>query len=103
MKNLLSIISLILFSFSLSAQKNVKPVSTLPYDTTVTAELKFRNVGPWRGGRSTAVVGDLNDEQLFYFGSTGGGVWKTQDGGSNWKNISDGFFGGSVGSIAVSK
>lgn len=103
MKNLLSIISFILFSLSLSAQKNVKPATALPFDTTVTAELKFRNVGPWRGGRSTAVVGDLNDEQLFYFGSTGGGVWKTQDGGSNWKNISDGFFGGSVGSIAVSK
>jgi hypothetical protein len=40
---------------------------------------------------------------LFYFGSTGGGVWKTEDGGSTWNNISDGYFGGSVGSVAVSE
>jgi len=87
------------------AQKNAKQTSNvaLPYDTAITAELKFRNVGPWRGGRSTAVVGDLVNEQLFYFGATGGGVWKTNDGGNNWKNISDGYFGGSVGSIAISK
>lgn len=40
---------------------------------------------------------------MFYFGATGGGVWKSADGGSNWKNISDGYFGGSIGSIAISK
>ena len=40
---------------------------------------------------------------LFYFGATGGGIWKTEDGSRHWQNISDGYFGGSVGSIAVAK
>lgn len=84
------------------AQKN-KNSSELPFDTTITNQLQFRCIGPWRGGRSAAVTGDLDNKQLFYFGATGGGVWKTNDGGNNWKNISDGYFGGSVGSVAVSK
>ena len=45
--------------------------------------------------------GDYKNKNTFYFGATGGGVWKTEDGGSNWKNISDKFFGGSIGSVSV--
>lgn len=64
--------------------------------------LNFRNIGPFRGGRSNAVSGVLGDPMTYYFGSTGGGVWKTNDAGANWRNISDGFFkSGSVGAIAV--
>ncbi len=70
-------------------------------DSLILNSLKFRSIGPYRGGRSTAVCGDLKNKQLFYFGSTGGGVWKTKDGGNNWINISDKFFGGSIGSIAI--
>ena len=70
-------------------------------DTSYFTNLKFRDLGPSRGGRSTAVVGDLNNPNLFYMGSTGGGVWKTDNGGQSWKNISDGYFGGSIGSIAI--
>ena len=65
--------------------------------------LEYRLIGPFRGGRSAAVTGVSGKENLFYFGSAGGGVWKTNNGGRNWKNISDGFFGGSIGAIAVSK
>ncbi len=65
------------------------------------SSLEWRNIGPYRGGRSCAVTGVSNMPNLFYFGSTGGGIWKTQDGGRAWENISDGFFGGSIGSIAV--
>lgn len=64
--------------------------------------LEWRNIGPFRGGRSCAVTGVPGKPNLFYFGSTGGGVWKTTDGGRTWSNISDGFFGGSIGSISVS-
>ena len=65
--------------------------------------LVWRNVGPHRGGRSTAVCGVIQDKNTFYMGTTGGGVWKTVDGGATWKNISDGFFKtGSVGAVAVS-
>ncbi|WNJ16021.1 VPS10 domain-containing protein [Pontibacter sp. G13] len=62
----------------------------------------WRNIGPFRGGRSCAVTGVPGKPLTFYFGSTGGGVWKTMDGGQTWSNISDGFFGGSIGAIAVS-
>ncbi|MBD0364699.1 MAG: glycosyl hydrolase [Flavisolibacter sp.] len=58
-------------------------------------------VGPFRGGRSAAVSGSYRNKNTFYFGATGGGVWKTTDGGSNWKNISDKYFGGSIGAVAV--
>ena len=65
--------------------------------------LEYRLLGPFRGGRSAAVTGVPNKPNLFYFGSTGGGIWKTTDGGRTWGNISDGFFGGSIGAISVSK
>jgi len=65
--------------------------------------VEWRSIGPYRGGRSCAVSGVPGQPQLYYFGSTGGGVWKTENGGQNWENISDGFFGGSIGAIAVSE
>ncbi len=64
--------------------------------------LTFRNVGFTRGGRSTAAVGVPGDPMTYYFGGTGGGVFKTEDAGHTWTNVTDGFFGvGSVGSLAV--
>jgi photosystem II stability/assembly factor-like uncharacterized protein len=64
--------------------------------------LQYRNIGPYRGGRSIAVAGVPSQPNVYYFGGTGGGVYKTTDSGVNWLNVSDGFFGtGSVGAIAV--
>ncbi len=63
----------------------------------------WRSIGPFRGGRSCAVTGVNGQPNLFYMGATGGGVWKTTDGGNSWTNISDGFFGGSIGAIAVAE
>jgi photosystem II stability/assembly factor-like uncharacterized protein len=70
-------------------------------DSALFSKLKYRLVGPWRGGRSAAVTGSFKSKNTFYFGATGGGVWKTTDGGSNWKNISDKYFGGTMGAVAV--
>ncbi len=66
-------------------------------------KLEWRNVGPYRGGRSAAVEGIASQPNTYYFGSVGGGVWKTIDGGETWKPVSDGFFGGSIGAVAVSE
>lgn len=66
------------------------------------SDLVFRNVGPSRGGRVTAVAGVESVPGLFYMGATGGGVWKTVDYGSSWTNVSDGFFETpSIGAIRV--
>ncbi len=68
------------------------------------SSMRWRNIGPTRGGRSVAVAGVLQDPQTYYFGSTGGGLWKTSDAGTTWNNVSDGFFRtGSVGAIAVAE
>jgi len=75
--------------------------TTQQMDPTLFSGVKYRLIGPFRGGRSAAVAGSLQARNTFYFGATGGGVWKTTDGGSNWKNISDGFFGSSIGAIAI--
>ena len=64
--------------------------------------MQYRNIGPWRGGRVTAVAGTASDKRVYYMGGTGGGVWKTTNAGGDWTNISDKFFKtGSVGAIAV--
>jgi len=66
--------------------------------------IKWRQAGPFRGGRVVAVAGHPTEQRTFYFGACAGGVFKTDDGGITWKNISDGYFKtGSVGAIAVSE
>ena len=62
---------------------------------------EYRLLGPFRGGRSAAVEGVIGQPQTYYMGTTGGGVWRTDDGGTTWRNISDGYFGGSIGAVAA--
>lgn len=90
------------------AKKNKKKTAvtetadTPTFDASLYSSLKWRNIGPFRGGRANAVAGVIGSPNLYYVGYTGGGVWKTEDGGLHWKNISDGSFkSGSVGDIAV--
>ena len=80
------------------SKKDIIKISESNYES-----LKYRSIGPHRGGRSSAVTGVAGKPNLFYFGSAGGGIWKTVDGGVTYENISDGFFGGSIGSVSVSK
>ncbi len=103
MKQLLSLLALLLILIPSFAQKKSKPVSnTFDYsDSVYFSTTHYRLVGPFRGGRSGAVCGSYKKKNEFYFGATGGGVWKTSDGGSNWKNISDKYFGGSIGAVAL--
>ena len=78
------------------------PAAFAAFDESKLEGLEWREIGPYRGGRSAAVAGIPQDRETFYFGATGGGVWKTANGGGKWNNISDGFFGGSIGAVAVS-
>ena len=82
------------------AQRNKKSAAT-EIDQEAYAALKYRLIGPFRGGRSAAVTGVPGEPNLFYFGSAGGGIWRSTDGARTWENISDGFFGGSIGAISV--
>ncbi|MGD8699213.1 MAG: hypothetical protein PVJ43_07980 [Gemmatimonadales bacterium] len=75
--------------------------SEASYDSLLFNALEYRMVGPYRGGRSTAVAGIADRPHTFFMGTTGGGVWRTDDAGHSWHNISDGYFGGSVGAVAV--
>lgn len=71
-------------------------------DTLFLQAFEYRCIGPTRGGRVTAVTGVASQPSVFYMGSTGGGVWKTDDYGTTWKNISDGYFASpSIGAIRV--
>ena len=77
--------------------------SSAPYDTSALAALRWREIGPFRGGRSVAVAGSSKRANEYYFGTTGGGVFKTTDGGIGWAPVTDKYFGGTIGAIGVSE
>ncbi|MFB3076851.1 MAG: WD40/YVTN/BNR-like repeat-containing protein, partial [Lysobacterales bacterium] len=75
-----------------------------PVDTALLDGLEWRLVGPYRGGRVTTVAGVPDNPLLYYMGATGGGVWKTQNAGTTWENLSDDYFKvGTIGAVAVSE
>jgi hypothetical protein len=85
--------ALVLLGSAGLAQKRqaAPPPPAAPQEIAFFKNLEYRLIGPFRGGRSAAVAGSFKNKNTFYFGATGGGVWKTTDGGNNWTNISDGF------------
>ncbi len=98
MKNLLKLILIFFISFDSDASF-IKPDNNLK---DIIKNLKYRNVGPTRGGRVTTVHGVESQKNVFYMGTTGGGVWKTSDFGNNWHNVSDGYFKSpSIGAINI--
>src|SRR5207237_768624 len=74
-----------------------------PYDSTVFAALKWREIGIFRGGRSVAVAGSASRPNEYWMGTTGGGVFKTTDGGNTWLPAADKYFGGTIGAFGVSE
>ena len=104
MRKILSILILFIISTDVLGQrknrKNNSNSNTISYEIP---DIKWRSIGPYRGGRSATVSGSTSSKSTFYFGSTGGGVWKTINSGVTWKNISDGYFGGSIGAVTVSE
>lgn len=100
MKKTMLLAAICLAAFASPSQKK-QTNAVVNEDSILFSKVKYRSIGPFRGGRSGAVAGDYSQKNTFYFGATGGGVWKTIDGGSNWKNISDKYFGGSIGCVTV--
>jgi photosystem II stability/assembly factor-like uncharacterized protein len=90
--------------FVLSSLLAAQTKSPWKYDTTFYNKMQWREIGPFRAGRSVAVASHKDQPLTFYFGATGGGVWKTEDGGNTWINVSDKFFKvGIVGALAVAE
>lgn len=99
----------ILIVGSTSAQRRKGAVTSNNSNATLTFNqqyyegIKWRELGPFRGGRSVTVTGVVGDPNTYYFGSVGGGVWKSVDAGQTWFNITDKYFGGTIGAVAVSE
>ena len=72
-------------------------------DTSAFGSLRYREIGPFRGGRSVAAVGSVSRPLEYWMGTTGGGVFKSIDGGMNWEPMTDKYFGGTIGAIGVSE
>ncbi len=105
------LVVILLFVFFFASQGNVyakkktsvkKELKIAPLPKTLFSALRYRNIGPFRGGRSVAVAGNAGQTHTFYFGGAAGGVWKTTDGGISWRNVSDKYFKTTaVGALAV--
>lgn len=97
-RKLILLILICIGSLAISAQTPDKS----DQDNSIFKPMKWRSIGPFRGGRSVAAHGVIGDTKTYYMGTTGGGLWKTEDAGVSWKNISDGYFKtASIGAIAV--
>ncbi len=109
MKNYIRTLLLVTFlasAVTLLAQKKSKTTAsqTAPIDKSFYEGLEWRNLGPNRGGRSLGASGSPGRPNEYYFGATGGGLWKTTDGGNEWKPVTDGqVTSSSVGAVAVAE
>ena len=102
----LSLTALLLLLPALEVQaqrKKNKNSITENYSENLYNSIEWRLVGPFRGGRAGTATGVVGNPNLYYMGTAGGGVWKTEDAGNTWSCISDGYFGGSIGAVAVSE
>ncbi len=103
----LFVLTLLLFFTTDAQRKKVQSSAPAPAAADLNdyyKAVKWRSIGPFRGGRSNTATGVVGDITTYYMGTTGGGLWKTDDMGITWRNISDGFFKtGSVGAVSVSE
>ncbi|HTB10441.1 MAG TPA: hypothetical protein VK752_02660 [Bryobacteraceae bacterium] len=105
MQRLLSLVLLVFCSLPAPAQRRGAQNADAPRTTQgPLRDIRYRSIGPFRGGRVTAVAGIPSQPQVYYFGATGGGIWKTTDAGGSWLPVADGQLAtGSVGALAVSE
>jgi photosystem II stability/assembly factor-like uncharacterized protein len=100
----IAVLGLLFLTLGISqAQKKIPASATVTIDQTIYSGIKWREIGPFRGGRSSTATGVPGNPNLYYFGAVGGGVWKTNDAGQTWENLTDNYFGGTVGAVAVAE
>lgn len=99
------LIILVIVSFATIGQKKNTPTSTntVSFDQSLYEGIRWRELGPFRGGRSGTVTGIRGNNNVYYFGSVGSGVWKTEDAGQTFFNITDSYFGGTIGAVALAE
>lgn len=111
MKSIQLLFILLVLSFSVTNKvdaqrkrsKKTEQKPAVSYNESLYSGIEWRSIGPYRGGRAGTVTGVVGNRNLYYMGTAGGGVWRTQDAGNTWECISDGYYGGSIGAIAVSE
>lgn len=103
MRSLFVFLLLVLSLVSEAQKKQPAVTSTVSFDQALYSGMRWRELGPFRGGRSCTVTGVPGQPNLYYFGTVGGGVWRTKDAGQTWENITDNYFGGTIGAVAVAE
>jgi len=103
MRSLFVFVLLVLSLVSEAQKKQPAVTSTVSFDQALYSGMRWRELGPFRGGRSCTVTGVPGQPNLYYFGTVGGGVWRTKDAGQTWENITDSYFGGTIGAVAVAE
>lgn len=98
----LTCLLILLYGSSINGQRKTQSVLD-NYPESLYNSIEWRLIGPFRGGRAGTVSGVLNNPNVYYMGTAGGGVWKSEDSGNSWRCISDGYYGGSIGALAVSE
>lgn len=104
--NRLFVLAFLLMATHVGAQKkNLYPASppVATIDPSLYGGMRWRELGPFRGGRSCTATGVPGNPNLYYFGTVGGGVWRSRDAGQTWENITDNYFGGTIGAVAVAE
>ncbi|BDW91949.1 hypothetical protein MACH07_07810 [Flagellimonas marinaquae] len=100
---ILFLVLTVLFFYPSQAQRKKNKNNTHQFNESLYSGMEWRMLGPHRGGRAGTVAGVIDDPNLYYMGTAGGGVWRTTDAGNSWECISDGYFGGSIGAVAVAE
>lgn len=102
-RNFFLLCGLVLLASAHAQPKKQQPAATLTYDQALYSGMRWRELGPFRGGRASTATGIRGNSNVYYLGSSGSGVWKTEDAGQTWFNLTDDYFGGTVGAVAVAE
>lgn len=103
MRKIFLFLFLFMGTLTYAQQKGTSTSAGVSYDQSLYSGIRWRELGPFRGGRSGTATGVRGNPNLYYFGTVGGGVWKTKDAGQTYEPLTDNYFGGTIGAVAVAE